>query len=199
MSLPSLAARGWGTDVVVNHATADVATAVKEATWKTSLGAVRPGGRVVVCGATTGPNPPAQLQRWWWKQLTLYGSTMGTREDFLGTYELVRSGRARVHVDRVFPLSGIPAAHERLEAGEQLGKSCCRSRLAIAPFRWLRLALSVPGKCVGRAEALSEDAAQIEHEPQSEPRMGEPEPLERHLRQDERLSLLERDDVGRSR
>ena len=47
---------------------------------------------------------------------------MGTREDFLGAYELVRSGRARVHVDRVFPLAEIRAAHERLEAGEQLGK-----------------------------------------------------------------------------
>ena len=47
---------------------------------------------------------------------------MGTREDFLGTYELVRSGRARVHVDSVFPLSQARAAHERLEAGAQLGK-----------------------------------------------------------------------------
>jgi NADPH:quinone reductase-like Zn-dependent oxidoreductase len=131
------AARGWGADVTVNHASGDVAAAVKEATgrgadlvvehvgeatWKTSLGAVRPGGRVVVCGATSGPNPPAQLHRFWWKQLTLYGSTMGTREDFLGAYDLVRSRRARVHVDRVFPLSEIRAAHERLEAGEQLGK-----------------------------------------------------------------------------
>jgi NADPH:quinone reductase-like Zn-dependent oxidoreductase len=131
------AARGWGADVTVNHATGDVAAAVKEATgrgvdlvvehvgeatWKTSLGAVRPGGRVVVCGATSGPNPPAQLHRFWWKQLTLYGSTMGTRDDFLGAYDLVRSKRARVHVDSVFPLSEIRAAHERLEAGEQLGK-----------------------------------------------------------------------------
>ena len=57
--------------------------------------AVKPGGRVTVCGATSGPNPPAQLHRFWWKQLTVYGSTMGTREDFLGAYELVRSGRAR--------------------------------------------------------------------------------------------------------
>jgi NADPH:quinone reductase-like Zn-dependent oxidoreductase len=131
------AAREWGADVTVNHASGDVAAAVKqatgqgvdlvvehvgEATWKTSLGAVRPGGRVVVCGATSGPNPPAQLHRFWWKQLTLYGSTMGTRGDFLGAYDLVRSRRARVHVDRVFPLSEIRAAHERLEAGEQLGK-----------------------------------------------------------------------------
>lgn len=128
-------ARGWGADVAVNHRTGDVAAAVKEfggadvvvetvgeATWKTSLAAVKPGGRVTVCGATSGPNPPAQLHRFWWKQLTIYGSTMGTREDFLGAYELVRTGRARVHVDSVFPLAETRAAHERLEAGMQLGK-----------------------------------------------------------------------------
>jgi NADPH:quinone reductase-like Zn-dependent oxidoreductase len=130
-------AREWGADVTVNHSNGDVAAVVKEttgrgvdvvveyvgeATWKTSLAAVRPGGRVVVCGATTGPNPPAQLHRWWWKQLTLHGSTMGTRDDFLGAYELVRTGRVRVHVDRVYPLSEIRAAHERLEAAEQVGK-----------------------------------------------------------------------------
>jgi zinc-binding alcohol dehydrogenase/oxidoreductase len=128
-------ARGWGADVVVNHHAGDVVAAVKElggadlvvetvgeATWARSLAAVKPGGRVVVCGATTGPNPPAQLHRFWWKQLTVYGSTMGTRADFLAAYDLVREGRARVHVDRVFPLAEVRAAHERLEAGEQLGK-----------------------------------------------------------------------------
>ena len=130
-------AREWGADVTVNHATGDVAAAVKdatgegvdvviehvgEATWKTSLGAARTGGRVVVCGATSGPNPPAQLHRLWWKQLTILGSTMGARDDFVGAYDLVRSGRARVRVDRMFPLAEIRAAHERLEAGEQLGK-----------------------------------------------------------------------------
>ena len=128
-------AREWGADLAVNHATGDVAAAAKEiggvdlvvetvgeATWKDSLAAVKPGGRVTVCGATSGPNPPAQLHRFWWKQLTVYGSTMGTREDFLGAYELVRSGRARVHVDSTFPLSETRAAHERLERGEQLGK-----------------------------------------------------------------------------
>ncbi len=131
------AAREWGADVAVDHAEGDVVAAVHEATgkgvevvvetvgeatWARSLAAVRPSGRVVVCGATSGPNPPAQLHRFWWKQLTVMGSTMGTREDFLGAYDLVRSGRARVHVDRVFPLADIAAAHARLEAGEQLGK-----------------------------------------------------------------------------
>ena len=78
--------------------------------------------RVVVCGATTGPNPPAQLHRFWWKQLTVYGSTMGSRDDFLGAYDLIRSGRAEVRVDTVIPLAEARAAHERLEAGLQLGK-----------------------------------------------------------------------------
>jgi NADPH:quinone reductase-like Zn-dependent oxidoreductase len=127
-----------GADAVVNHATGDVAAVAKQvtggvgvdvvvehvgdATWKTSLAVVRPGGRVAVCGATSGPNPPAQLHRVWWKQLTIVGSTMGTRADFEAAYELVKSGRAKPTIDRVYPLADIRAAHERLEAGEQLGK-----------------------------------------------------------------------------
>jgi NADPH:quinone reductase-like Zn-dependent oxidoreductase len=131
-------ARELGADKTVNHSDGDVAEAAREATggrgvdvvvehvgeatWKTSLQVVRVGGRIAVCGATSGPNPPAQLHRVWWKQLTILGSTMGTREDFEGAYELVRTGRARPVVDRVYPLAEIRAAHERLEAGEQLGK-----------------------------------------------------------------------------
>ena len=105
---------GAGVDVVVEH--------VGEATWKSSLQAVRPGGRVTVCGATSGPNPPAMLHRVFWKQLSILGSTMGTREDFAAVLDLVASGRARPVVDRVFPLDEVAAAHEYLESGEQLGK-----------------------------------------------------------------------------
>jgi NADPH:quinone reductase-like Zn-dependent oxidoreductase len=131
-------ARELGADAVVNHAEGDVVAAAKEATdgagadlvvehvgeatWSRSLQAVRAGGRIVVCGATSGPNPPAALHRVWWKQLTIYGSTMGTKKDFEGAYELVKAGRARPVIDEVFPLSDARAAHERLEAGEQLGK-----------------------------------------------------------------------------
>ena len=127
-----------GADAVVNHATGDVKAAVKEitdghgadvvidhvgeATWRTSLDVAARDGRIAVCGATTGPNPPAALHRVWWKQLTILGSTMGTKADFEGAYELVASGRARPVVDEVLPLEEIRAAHERLEAGEQLGK-----------------------------------------------------------------------------
>ena len=103
-----------GVDVVVEH--------VGDATWRTSLQVARREGRIVVCGATSGPNPPANLHRIFWKQLAVYGSTMGTAEDFAGVYELVASGRARPIVDRVFPLEEAAAAHEYLESGRQFGK-----------------------------------------------------------------------------
>jgi NADPH:quinone reductase-like Zn-dependent oxidoreductase len=131
-----------GADATVNHATGDVTAAVKEATggagvdvvlehvgeatWQSSLQAARPGGRIAVCGATTGPNPPAALHRIWWKQLTIYGSTMGTKEDFEAAYELVASGRAKPVIDSVLPLAEARAAHERMEAGEQFGKIVLR-------------------------------------------------------------------------
>jgi NADPH:quinone reductase-like Zn-dependent oxidoreductase len=127
-----------GADATVNHLEDDVAAAVKEATggrgvdiviehvgeatWKTSLQSAAPNARVVVCGATSGPNPPAQLHRIWWKQLAVYGSTMGTRADFEGAYELVARGAAQPIVDRVFPLEHAAAAHEYLEEGRQFGK-----------------------------------------------------------------------------
>ena len=112
------ATEGRGADVVVEH--------VGEATWERTLQAASQDGRIVVCGATSGPNPPAALHRIWWKQLTIYGSTMGTKEDFEGVYELVANGKARPVIDEVFPLEEARAAHERMEAGEQLGKIVLR-------------------------------------------------------------------------
>ena len=106
-------ARELGADVVVNHADGDVKAAVKEATgghgadivvdhvgeatWRTSLDVAAREGRIVVCGATSGPNPPAALHRLWWKQLSVLGSTMGTKADFEAAFELVtsRAGTAR--------------------------------------------------------------------------------------------------------
>ena len=134
-------ARELGADAALNHDTDDVVADVKEltgggahvvvdhvgeATWQRSLAAARAAGRVCVCGATTGPNPPAQLHRIWWKQLTIYGSTMGSKEDFEAVYDLVASGRVVPLVDAIYPLAEAAAAHERLEAGEQLGKIVLR-------------------------------------------------------------------------
>jgi NADPH:quinone reductase-like Zn-dependent oxidoreductase len=135
-------ARGLGADAIVNHETGDVVEAVREATdgpgadvvvehvgeatWQMSLQAARPHGRIAVCGATTGPNPKASLHRIWWKQLTILGSTMGTKADFEGAYDLVASGRARPVIDSVFPLAEARAAHERMESGEHFGKIVLR-------------------------------------------------------------------------
>jgi NADPH:quinone reductase-like Zn-dependent oxidoreductase len=131
-------ARALGADLAVDHQDDDVVQAVKEttggkgvevvvetvgeATWERSLAAAAQDGRIVVCGATSGHSPPARLYRLWWKQLVVYGSTMGMPLDFVGAYELIRTGRARIHVDSVFSLAEAAAAHERLESGAQFGK-----------------------------------------------------------------------------
>jgi zinc-binding alcohol dehydrogenase/oxidoreductase len=130
-------ARELGADETVNHESGDVVSVVKEAsdggahvvvehvgeaTWKTSLQVARTGARIAVCGATSGPNPPANLHRIFWKQLSILGSTMGTAEDFAGVYELVASGRVKPLVDRVFPLEDAAEAHRHLESGKQFGK-----------------------------------------------------------------------------
>ena len=131
-------ARALGADVGVNHAEDDVVAAVRdatdgrgadvvvetvgEATWERSLGAAAQEGRIVVCGATSGHSPPARLYRLWWKQLTVYGSTMGMPSDFEAAYELIRAGRARIHLDSVYPLAEAAKAHEHLESGSQFGK-----------------------------------------------------------------------------
>jgi zinc-binding alcohol dehydrogenase/oxidoreductase len=135
-------ARALGADLAVNHAEEDVVAAVRdatggagaevvvetvgEATWERSLGAAARGGRIVVCGATTGHSPPARLYRMWWKELVVLGSTMGLPAEFEAAYELIRAGRARVHVDTVFPLADVAKAHQRLESGQQFGKVILR-------------------------------------------------------------------------
>jgi zinc-binding alcohol dehydrogenase/oxidoreductase len=135
-------ARELGADEGIDHAAEDVRARVKELTggagadvvvetvgaetWKTSLEVAAPRGRITVCGATTGPNPPAGLHRIWWKELVILGSTMGSPEDFAACLDLVASGRAHPVIDRVLPLAEARDAHERLEAGRQLGKIVLR-------------------------------------------------------------------------
>ena len=127
-------ATGTGVDVVVET--------VGEATWARSLGAVAPGGRVAVCGATSGPNPPAALHRFWWKQLTVYGSSMGSRDDFLGAYDLVRSGRARVHVDTRVP-ARRDAGRARAARGGRAARQDRPLDSLLVECRSVRIALGV--------------------------------------------------------
>jgi NADPH:quinone reductase-like Zn-dependent oxidoreductase len=109
-----IAASDGGVDAVLDT--------VGEATWDFSLRVVRPGGVVVVSGATSGPNPPAQLNRIFWRQLTVAGSTMGTREELSRVVELCATGRLHPLVDSVRPLDEAAAAFAALEGGERRGK-----------------------------------------------------------------------------
>lgn len=95
---------------------------VGAATWAHSLRSLRPGGTVVVSGATSGPNPPADLNRVFFLQLTVAGSTMGTRQELTDLLAfLVRTG-LRPLIDRTYPLGEAPQAFARLADGEAFGK-----------------------------------------------------------------------------
>ncbi len=107
-----------GVDVVVDS--------VGEATWMQSLKAAAKGGRIVTCGATSGPNPAEEIRLVFWNQLSIIGSTMGSREDWRRMVEAVRSMKLRPVVDTVFPLEEGRAAYERMDRAEQFGKIVLR-------------------------------------------------------------------------
>lgn len=131
-------ARGLGADVVLNHRNADVVAEVKqhtggrgadvvvdsvgEQTWTGSLRAVRRGGRLVVCGATTGPMVSLDLRRLFWHQWSILGVTLGNRHEYAEIVRHAGEGRLWPVVDRVMPLAAGVAAYERLQRGEQFGK-----------------------------------------------------------------------------
>jgi NADPH:quinone reductase-like Zn-dependent oxidoreductase len=99
---------------------------VGEATWAHSLRALVPGGVVVVSGATSGPNPPADLARVFYRQLSVVGSTMGTRDELVRLVGLLDATGLRPLIDEVLPFSSAPAAFARLDAGEVFGKLVLR-------------------------------------------------------------------------
>lgn len=109
------AADRWGVqaDVVIES--------VGPATWEQSVRSLRPGGRLVVCGGTSGPKVQLDLPRLFFKQIEIIGSTMGSYEEFAEVTDLVAAG-VPVHVDRVYPLAEYEAALARLAEGKQLGK-----------------------------------------------------------------------------
>jgi NADPH:quinone reductase-like Zn-dependent oxidoreductase len=128
-----------GADAGFNHATTDVAAAVRArtgkrgvdvivdsvgaATWSQSLRALGRGGRLVTCGGTSGPMVETDVRRMFWNQWTLMGSTMGNDREFDAiTDALARGLVTPPPVDSVFPLEQGPAAYQRLAAGAQRGK-----------------------------------------------------------------------------
>ncbi len=98
-----------------------VIESVGPATWEQSVRSLKPGGRLVVCGGTSGPKVEVNLPRLFFKQIEIIGSTMGSYEEFDAVTDLVAKGVA-VHIDREYQLSDYSVALARLENGEQLGK-----------------------------------------------------------------------------
>ena len=95
---------------------------VGAATWSHSLKSLRPGGVVVVSGATSGSNPPADLSRVYFLQLSVIGSTMGTREELAALLELCVDTGLRPTIDAQWDLHDARAAFERLASGDVVGK-----------------------------------------------------------------------------
>lgn len=95
---------------------------VGEATFGHSLRSLVSGGTVVVSGATTGPNPPAELNRVFARQLRVVGSTMGTREELVDLVRFLSDTGVRPPIDAVFALADARQAYARLAAGELFGK-----------------------------------------------------------------------------
>ena len=131
-------ARQLGADVSINYAKEDWESAVYEKTakrgvdvvlenvgaqtWKQSLRSLRKGGRLVTCGATTGPIVETDIRIVFWKQIHIIGSTMANRREFNDVMRLFFAGRLKAIVDEIVPLKDGAAAQRRLAEGRQFGK-----------------------------------------------------------------------------
>ncbi|MTV27490.1 zinc-binding dehydrogenase [Nitriliruptoraceae bacterium ZYF776] len=104
------------------HKVDAVMESVGEATWKHSLRALRPGGRIVCVGATSGMNPPADLARVFYRQLEVVGSTMGTKDELRRLVSMLDATGVRPLIDDTYPLDEARTAFERMVEGELFGK-----------------------------------------------------------------------------
>jgi len=95
---------------------------VGQATWAHSLKSLKPGGRIVVCGATSGAVPPADLNRVFFLQLSVTGSTMGTRAQFARLLAFCEQTGVRPLIDRELPLSRARDGFAAMAGGEVFGK-----------------------------------------------------------------------------
>lgn len=131
-------ARQLGADETLNHGTMDVGREVRartgkrgvdvvidnvgEATWQGSLTALGRAGRLVTCGATSGPQVVTDVRRLFWNQWTIMGSTMGNDAEFDAVTELLRGGEMLPVIDTVYPFEESRQAFERMRQAEQFGK-----------------------------------------------------------------------------
>jgi NADPH:quinone reductase-like Zn-dependent oxidoreductase len=103
-----------GVDLVIEN--------VGAATWKDSIRSLRGGGRLVTCGATSGPVGETLIPLVFWKQVHIIGSTMANRKEFNDVMALFFAGWLKAIVDEVVPLKDGAAAQARLAEGKQFGK-----------------------------------------------------------------------------
>lgn len=131
-----------GADVAIDYTREDVPERIREltgkrgvdlvidnvgaATWRDSIECVRRGGRIATCGATTGNDATTPINRVYWKQISIRGSTMANRREFQTVARLVESRRLEPLVDREFPLDEAASALARLADGDQFGKIVIR-------------------------------------------------------------------------
>ncbi len=99
-----------------------VLESVGKATWDHSMKSVRSGGTIVVAGATSGPDPPADLARIFWRQLSIHGSSMGTLTEFREMCSFLEQADVKPLVDSEYRLSDARSAFQRLQAGANFGK-----------------------------------------------------------------------------
>ncbi|MFI5338572.1 MAG: zinc-binding dehydrogenase [Candidatus Methylomirabilales bacterium] len=105
---------GGGADLIIDS--------VGKETWGKALRALRPGGRLVTFGATTGRATEVDIRQVFWNQISILGTTMGSPREFAAMLQLYQVGRLKPVVDSVFPLRDAPAAHRRMDEGHQFGK-----------------------------------------------------------------------------
>ena len=103
-----------GVDVVVD--------CVGGESWAKSLAALAKGGRLVTCGATAGAFPKTDIRRIFWNHLSIFGSTLGSRQEFQQLLSFCSASGIRPIIDQVFPLKEAVVAQQRLEEGKQFGK-----------------------------------------------------------------------------
>ena len=131
-------ARALGADETFNHRTTDIASAIRErtgkrgvnvviddvgeATWERSLRVLGRGGRLVTCGATSGPMVQTDVRKLFWHQWTILGSTMGNDRELDAVVAALGERALIPPVDAVFPLERAQEAYERLATAEQFGK-----------------------------------------------------------------------------